>query len=93
MKVEVVEDVGNGSLAERNKGRGGVRPLGWAVGCGGSFPRSCIPRALPVHCRCTVIEKTYKRRNYSTIFTASRVAWVAKEWDNTVELAFGGFLC
>ena len=39
------------------------------------------------------VEKTYKSSDYSTTFTASRVAWVAKERDNTVELAFGGFLC
>jgi hypothetical protein len=30
--------------------------------------------------------------DYSTTFTASRVAWVAKGRDNTEELAFGGFL-
>ena len=38
------------------------------------------------------VEKTYKSSDYSTTFTASRVAWVAKEWDNTEELAFDGFL-
>ena len=37
--------------------------------------------------------QTYKSSNFSTTFTASRVAWVAKEWDNTVELTFGGFFC
>ena len=36
--------------------------------------------------------QTYKSSNFSTTFTASRVAWVAKERDNTVELPFGGFL-
>ena len=36
------------------------------------------------------VEKTYKSSDYSTTFTASRVA---KEWDNTVELAFGVFFC
>jgi hypothetical protein len=38
------------------------------------------------------LEKTYKSNDYSTTFTASRVAWVAKGWDNTEELAFGSFL-
>ena len=42
---------------------------------------------------CKMLKKTYKSSDYSTTFTASRVAWVAKERDNTVELAFGGFLC
>ena len=37
------------------------------------------------------VEKTYKSSDYSTTFTASRMAWVAKEWENTVELAFGVF--
>ena len=39
-----------------------------------------------------VVEKTYKSSDYSTTFTASRVAWVSKERDNTKELAFGSFL-
>ena len=41
------------------------------------------------------LEKTYKSSDYSTTFTALRVAWVAKERDNTeeLELAFDGFLC
>ena len=39
------------------------------------------------------VEKTYKSSDYSNTFTASSVAWVAKEWDNTVELAFGIFFC
>jgi hypothetical protein len=38
------------------------------------------------------LEKTFKSSDYSTTFTASRVAWVAKERENTEELAFGGFL-
>jgi hypothetical protein len=38
------------------------------------------------------LEKTYKSSDYSTTFTASRVAWVAKGRDNTEELAFGCFL-
>ena len=38
------------------------------------------------------VEKTYKSSDFSTTFTASRVVWVAKEQNNTVELAFGGFL-
>ena len=40
-----------------------------------------------------VVEKTYKSSDYSTTFTASRVARVSKERDNTKELAFGSFLC
>ena len=38
------------------------------------------------------VEKTYKSNDYCTTFTASRVAWVAKEWDNTVKLAIGVYL-
>jgi hypothetical protein len=38
------------------------------------------------------LEKTYKSSDYSTTFTASKVAWVAKGQDNTEELAFGGIL-
>ena len=38
------------------------------------------------------VEKTYESSDFSTTFTASRMAWVAKERDNTVELAFGVFL-
>ena len=38
------------------------------------------------------VEKTYKSSDFSTTFTASRVAWVAKGRDNTEELALGGFL-
>ena len=39
------------------------------------------------------VEKTYKNSDYSTTFTASMVAWVAKEPDNIKELACGVFLC
>ena len=35
------------------------------------------------------VEKTYKSSDFSTTFTALRLAWVAKEQNNTVELAFG----
>ena len=40
-----------------------------------------------------IVGKCWKNKSsdYSNTFTASRVAWVAKEWDNTVELAFGVF--
>ena len=38
------------------------------------------------------LEKTYKSSDYSTTFTASRVARVAKEQDIAKELAFGSFL-
>ena len=37
------------------------------------------------------VEKTYKSSDYSTTFTASRVAWVAKEPDNAKELACSFF--
>ena len=30
------------------------------------------------------VEKTYKSSYYSITFTASRMAWVAKVWNNTV---------
>ena len=38
------------------------------------------------------LEKTYKSSDCSTTFTASRMARVAKEWDNAKVFAFGGFL-
>ena len=38
------------------------------------------------------LEKTYKSSDYSTTFTASRMAWVAKEWDNANELGIGSVL-
>ena len=37
------------------------------------------------------LEKTYKSSDYSTTFTASRVARVAKERDNAKELGFDSF--
>ena len=37
-------------------------------------------------------EKSYKSSDYSTTYTASRVARVAKEQDIAKELAFGSFL-
>ena len=39
-----------------------------------------------------IVEKTYKSSDYSTTFTASRVARVAKERDNAKELGFGSVL-
>jgi hypothetical protein len=38
------------------------------------------------------LEKTFKSSDYSTTFTASRVAWMAKGREITEEFAFGGFL-
>jgi hypothetical protein len=38
------------------------------------------------------VEKTYKSSDFSTTFTASRVAWVAKGRDNNEKLEFGCFL-
>ena len=38
------------------------------------------------------LEKSYKSSDYSTTFTASRVARVVKERDSAKELAFGSFL-
>ena len=38
------------------------------------------------------LEKTYKSSDYSTTFTASRMAWVAKERDNAKKFAFGVLL-
>ena len=38
------------------------------------------------------VEKTYKSSDYSTTFTALRMAWVAKEQDNANELGIGNVL-